>query len=197
MKLVVGLGNPGQGYSNNRHNLGFMCVNHFAKVHRIKFDKKQGQARTGTGEIGGETVVVARPETYMNQSGQAVSRLVKRFNSSLDDLIIIHDDLDLPVGRIRIRRGGSAGGHRGIESIINSLGGKEFLRVRVGIGRPAGSGRGASEDAIVGYVLGGFASEEKKVIEQTVPAVSDALECLITEGLNAAMNKYNREIEKE
>ncbi|MDO8716272.1 MAG: aminoacyl-tRNA hydrolase, partial [Dehalococcoidales bacterium] len=147
MKLVVGLGNPGQGYSNNRHNLGFMCVSHFAKEHSIAFDKKQGQARIGTGEIGGETVVVARPDTYMNQSGQAVSRLVKKFSVSLDDLIIIHDDLDLPVGRIRIRQGGSAGGHRGIESIINSLGGKEFLRVRVGIGRPAGSGRGASEDA--------------------------------------------------
>src|SRR3989338_7816522 len=103
MKLIVGLGNPGQGYSHNRHNLGFMCVSHFAKEHSIKFDKKQSQARTGTGEIGGETVVVARPETYMNLSGQAVSRLVKKFNISLDDLIVIHDDLDLPVGRIRIR----------------------------------------------------------------------------------------------
>jgi len=197
MKLVVGLGNPGQGYSNNRHNLGFMCVSHFAKEHRIAFDKKQAQARIGTGEVGGETVVVARPDTFMNQSGQAVSRLVKKFSVSPDDLIIIHDDLDLPVGRIRIRQGGSAGGHRGIESIINSLGGKEFLRVRVGIGRPAGSERGASEDAIVGYVLGGFAPDERKIIEQTVPAVSDALECLITEGLNAAMNKYNKDVKAE
>lgn len=194
MKLVVGLGNPGQGYSNNRHNLGFMCVSHFAKAHHIAFDKKQGQARIGTGEVGGETVVVARPDTFMNQSGQAVSRLVKKFSISPDDLIVIHDDLDLPVGRIRIRQGGSDGGHRGIESIINSLGGKEFLRVRVGIGRPAGSGRGASEDAVVSYVLGGFAPEERKIIEQTVPAVSDALECLITEGLNAAMNKYNKDV---
>ncbi len=192
MKLIVGLGNPGQGYSNNRHNLGFMCVSYFAKENGIKFDKKQGQARTGTGEIGGETVVAARPETYMNQSGQAVSRLVKKFSISLDDLIIIHDDLDLPVGRIRIRQGGSAGGHRGIESIISGLGDKEFLRVRVGIGRPSGSGRGASEDAIVGYVLGGFAPEERNVIDQTIPAVSEALECLIAEGLSAAMNKYNK-----
>lgn len=193
MKLVVGLGNPGQGYSNNRHNLGFMCVNHFAKEHGITLDKKQGLARIGTGEIGGETVILARPETYMNLSGQAVSRLVKKFSTSMDDLIVVHDDLDLPVGRIRIRQGGSAGGHRGIESIMTALGGKEFVRVRVGIGRPAGSGRGASEDAIVGYVLGGFAPEERKIIEKTVPAVSDALECLITEGLTEAMNKYNRE----
>ena len=199
MKLIVGLGNPGQSYSHNRHNLGFMCVNHFAKVHGIKFDKKQGQARTGTGEIAGETVVVARPETYMNQSGQAVSRLVKRFNISLDDLIVIHDDLDLPVGRIRVRQGGSAGGHRGIESIITGLGSKDFLRIRVGIGRPSATGRGipTPEDAIIAYVLSGFTSEEKKVIDQTIPVVSEALESLITEGLSAAMNKYNREIEKE
>ena len=199
MKLIVGLGNPGQSYSHNRHNLGFMCVNHFAKVHGIKFDKKQGQARTGTGEIAGETVVVARPETYMNQSGQAVSRLVKRFNISLDDLIVIHDDLDLPVGRIRVRQGGSAGGHRGIESIITGLGSKDFLRIRVGIGRPSGTGRGipTPEDAVIAYVLSGFPPEEKKVIDMTIPEVSEALECLITEGLTAAMNKYNREIEKE
>ncbi len=193
MKLIVGLGNPGQGYSHNRHNLGFMCISNFAKEHGIKFDKKQGQARTGTGEIGGETVVVARPETYMNQSGQAVSRLVKKFNISLDDLIVIHDDLDLPVGRIRIRQGGSAGGHRGIESIITGLGSKDFLRIRVGIGRPSntGSGISTSEDAVIAYVLSGFTSEEKKVIERTIPEVSEAIECLITEGLGAAMNKYN------
>ena len=195
MKLVVGLGNPGQGYSRNRHNLGFMCVSHFAKEHGIKFDKKQGQARTGTGDIGGETVVVARPETYMNQSGQAVSRLVKRSNSSLDDLIVIHDDLDLPVGRIRIRQGGSAGGHRGIESIITGLGSKDFLRIRVGIGRPSVTGSGIStpEDAVIAYVLSGFTLEEKKIIDRTIPEVSEAIESLITGGLAVAMNKYNRE----
>lgn len=194
MKLIVGLGNPGQSYAHNRHNLGFVCVTHFAKVHRIKFDKNQAQARVGTGEIAGETVVVARPQTYMNQSGQAVGRLVKRLDISFDDLVVIHDDLDLPVGRIRIRQGGSAGGHRGIESIIAGLGSRDFTRIRVGIGRPSltGSGIPTLEDAIIAYVLTGFTPEEKKVIDQTIPEVSEATECLITEGLAAAMNKYNK-----
>ncbi len=193
MKLIVGLGNPGQGYANNRHNLGFMCLSHFAKQHGISFDKKQGQARIGTGEIAGQAVVVARPQTYMNQSGQAVSRLVRKFNISLDDLIVIHDDLDLAVGKIRIRRGGSSGGHRGINSIIMELGSPDFLRIRVGIGRPAVSESGipTAEDAIIAYVLSDFIPEEKKVIDQTIPRVSEAVHCLLTEGLTAAMNKYN------
>ena len=119
MKLIVGLGNPGRGYANNRHNMGFMCLNYFARTQGIQFDKKQGKARIGTGEVAGNKVVLARPQTYMNQSGQSVSRLVKKFNISLDDLLVIHDDLDLPLGKIRIRQGGSSGGHKGIESIIN------------------------------------------------------------------------------
>ena len=193
MKLIVGLGNPGQGYSHNRHNLGFMCVGDFAKAHGIRFDKKQGLARIGTGEVSGAAVVVARPQTYMNESGQAVGKLVKKFASGLDDVVVIHDDLDLPVGRIRIRQGGSAGGHNGIKSIINAVG-PDFVRIRVGIGRPSvvSGGVPTPEDEIVGYVLSGFARDEKKVIDQTIPKVSEAIECIITEGLTAAMNKYNQ-----
>jgi len=193
MKLIVGLGNPEQRYAHNRHNLGFMCVSHFAKIHRIKLDKKQGQARVGTGEITAETVVVARPQTYMNQSGQAVSRLVKRLNISLDGLIVIHDDLDLPVGRIRIRRDSSAAGHRGIESIITELGSQDFLRIRVGIGHPdvTKSDIPTHEGTIIAYVLSDFTSEESKIIAQTIPKVSEAIRCLLTEGLTTTMNKYN------
>ena len=193
MKVIVGLGNPGQGYAHNRHNLGFMCVNHFAKAHGIRFDKKTGQARIGTGAVDGEAVIVARPQTYMNESGQAVGKLVKKFAKGLDDLVVIHDDLDLPVGRMRIRRGGSAGGHNGIKSIINALG-PDFIRIRVGIGRPSvpQGGVPTPEDEIVGYVLSGFTRDEKKVIEETIPKVSEAIGCIITEGLMAAMNKYNQ-----
>jgi len=136
MKLVVGLGNPGRGYANNRHNLGFMCVNHFARMHNIWFDKKQGKARIGSGKIADNEVVIARPQTYMNQSGEAVSQLVKKFKIGLDDLLVIHDDLDLPLGKLRLRPGGSSGGHKGIESIITKLGSQDFPRLRVGIGRP-------------------------------------------------------------
>ena len=107
MKLIVGLGNPGRAYANNRHNIGFVCLNHFARSHGIKFDRKQGQARTGRGKVAGNEVVLAKPQTYVNRSGESVSRLVKRFNISLDELIIIHDDLDLPLAKIRLSHGSS------------------------------------------------------------------------------------------
>jgi len=191
VKLIIGLGNPGRGYANNRHNIGFMCLNHFAKTQGIRFDKKQGQARIGSGEVAGSQVVLAKPQTYMNLSGQSVSRLVKRFNINLSDLLVIHDDLDLPLGKIRIRRGGSSGGHKGINSIIYCLDSQDFLRLRIGIGRPIEDAAEISEADIIAYVLSDLTTEEKQVITQVVPRVSEAILCLLTEGLVAAMNKYN------
>ncbi|HUU64728.1 MAG TPA: aminoacyl-tRNA hydrolase [Dehalococcoidales bacterium] len=193
MKLIVGLGNPGRIYARNRHNIGFMCLNHFAKTQGIRLAEKQGQARTGIGEVADNKLLVARPQTGMNLSGQSVSRLVKRFKISLDDLLVIHDDLDLPLGKIRISQGSSSGGHKGINSIITHLGSTDFLRIRVGIGRPAifeGSARD-KEAEIIDYVLSDFTSEERKTITQVIPKVSDAILCLLSEGLTAAMNKYN------
>lgn len=193
MKLIVGLGNPGYLYARNRHNIGFMCVGELARAHKIRFDKKQGQARTGLGLIAGETVVLARPQTYMNATGESVSALMRKLNIGPADLIVIHDDLDLPVGKIRLRSGGSSGGHKGIESIIARTGTRDFCRVRVGIGRPdmEGSSPAEKEEAVIGYVLSDFTSEEKKIIEKTLPEVSGTIVSLLTEGLTAAMNKYN------
>ena len=193
MKLIVGLGNPGRGYANNRHNVGFVCLNHFARTQGIRFDKKQGRARIGLGEVAGSKVVVAKPQTYMNLSGQSVSLLVKKFNVSPNDLIVIHDDLDLPLGKIRIRQDGSAGGHKGVGSIITELGSQNFIRIRVGIGRPV-KNEGfteLSEDEIITYVLSDFTPDEKQAITQVIPRVSEAILCLLTEGLVAAMNRYN------
>jgi PTH1 family peptidyl-tRNA hydrolase len=204
MKLIIGLGNPGRAYANNRHNIGFMCLNHFARAYGIGFDRKQGKARIGTGEVAGPDgpigVVLARPQTFMNASGEAVSRLVRRFKVSpdnyRDDLIVVHDDLDLSLGKIRLRRGGSSAGHKGIESIIAELDSPDFARVRVGIGRPTvieGSDPdniGAESD-IVDYVLSDFTPEEKQTVDQTIPGVSEAIYCLLTEGLVATMNKFN------
>ncbi|MBI4188397.1 MAG: aminoacyl-tRNA hydrolase, partial [Chloroflexi bacterium] len=158
MNLIVGLGNPGRSYANNRHNLGFMCLSYFAKKHGLSFDKKQGQARTASGEVAGHKVILARPQTYMNASGEAVSYLVRKYKVSLEDLIVVHDDLDLPVGKIRIRRGGSAAGHKGIKSIIADLGSPDFVRIRVGIGQ-SGDSR-LNENDVIDYVLGGFSEEE-------------------------------------
>jgi len=193
MKLIVGLGNPGRGYANNRHNIGFICLNHFAKTQGIRFDKKQGKARIGIGELAGTKVAVAKPQTFMNLSGQSISRLVKKFDINFDDLLVIHDDLDLPLGKIRIRRGGGSGGHKGIESIISCLGSQDFPRLRVGIGRPTATG-GSTEitDAdVTNYVLSDFTPEQKPIINQAIPRVSEAIHCLLTEGLTAAMNRYN------
>ena len=193
MKLIVGLGNPGFLYARNRHNIGFMCVNNLAKRQRIKFDRKQGHARTGIGNIAGSRAVLAKPQTYMNASGESVAALMKKLNVAPADLIVIHDDLDLPTGKIRLRLGGSSGGHKGIDSIITRIGTQEFYRVRVGIGRPESdkSSEAAKEEAVVAYVLSDFTAAERKIIEKTIPQVSEAIACLLAEGLTAAMNKYN------
>jgi len=191
--LIVGLGNPGRLHANNRHNIGFMCLNHFAKKHGISFDKKQSRARIGIGKVASDEVVVAKPQTYMNLSGQSVSLLVKKFNINLDNLLVIHDDLDLPLGKIRIRQNGSSGGHKGIDSIISYLGSQNFLRIRVGIGRPTTteSSDQISEADIVAYVLSDFTLEEKQTIIPVIPRVSEAIFCILTEGPTTAMNRYN------
>ena len=193
MKLIVGLGNPGRNYAGNRHNIGFMCLNYFARTQGIRFDKKQGLARIGTGEVAVSKVVLARPQTYMNSSGQSVSRLIQRFNVDLNDLLVICDDLDLPLGKIRIRYGGGSGGLKGVESIIAELKSQDFARLRVGIGRPcvAESSTEISEADIAAYVLNDFTPSEKQIITKVIPEVSEAIICLLTEGLTAAMNRYN------
>jgi peptidyl-tRNA hydrolase, PTH1 family len=190
MKLIVGLGNPGKEYSTNRHNIGFLCISHLAKKARITLDKKQSQARVGTGKIAGDEVVLARPQTYMNASGQSIKLLMQRYNVFLQDLIVIHDDLDLPIGKIRIRQGSSAGGHNGIKSTIACLGTQEFIRIKVGIGRPQ-TETSAGQDCIVDYVLGDFSSEDKTIVNETIERVCEAVICLITQGLTPAMNKFN------
>jgi PTH1 family peptidyl-tRNA hydrolase len=194
MKLIVGLGNPGRAYSGKRHNVGFTSLRHLARGQGIRFNKKKGLARIGGGEIAGQNVVLARPQTYMNLSGLSVSRLMKVFNTGLDDLIVIHDDIDLPLGTIRIRRGGNSGGQKGVESIIAELGNREFTRVRIGIGRPASEATGARSDQseVISHVLGDFRPAENKIIGQMIPRVSQAIVCLLEEGLTAAMNQYNQ-----
>jgi peptidyl-tRNA hydrolase, PTH1 family len=180
----VGLGNPGPEYSGSRHNVGFQCVRWLARKHGLSFDGTRAHARIAQGAIQGKPVVLARPQTFMNLSGQAVSGLLQWLRLAPAALVVIHDDLDLPLGRIRLRPGGSAGGHRGIRSIIDSLGTQEFARLRVGIGRPEGN------DA-VDYVLGDFSSTERQVMAESYARAAEAVECILTEGLEAAMNRFN------
>jgi peptidyl-tRNA hydrolase, PTH1 family len=189
-KLIVGLGNPGRGYSANRHNIGFLCLNHFAKEARIEFAKKQNWARVGLGKAAGYSLVLAKPQTYMNASGESVAALMRRYSLTLDDLVVVHDDLDLPLGKVRIRRGSSAAGHNGIKSIIANLGSQDFVRIRVGIGRPEAP-RESGEQPIVDYVLGDFSTREKELLPEIINKVSAAILTLLEKGLTDAMNGYN------
>jgi PTH1 family peptidyl-tRNA hydrolase len=189
MKLIVGLGNPGRSYARNRHNIGFICLNHFARTEGIRFDKKKGLARIGRGKVAGSEVVLARPQTFMNNSGQSVSRLVDKFDIDPNDLIVIHDDLDLPLAKVRISFGSSSGGHKGINSIIQEIGGQDFIRIRIGIGRP--NKPQISEDDVIAYVLSDFTPAEKRAIDNIIPTVSEAILCLLKEGLTPAMSKFN------
>lgn len=183
-RLIVGLGNPGPEYSGSRHNVGFQCLRWLARKHGLSFDGTRAHARIAQGAILGKPVVLARPQTFMNLSGQAVTGLLQWLRLGPADIVVIHDDLNLPLGRIRLRPGGSAGGHRGIRSIIDTLGTQDFARLRVGIGRPEGN------DA-VDYVLGDFNAAERLVMVESYARAAEAVECILADGLEATMNRFN------
>jgi len=191
MKLIVGLGNPGTRYAHNRHNIGLMCLSHFAREHSLSFNKKEGLARTAHGRIDGAEIVLARPQTFMNASGEAVKKLTVKYRIKPEDIIVVHDEIDLKLGNIRIRRGGGSAGHNGVESIIEELGTADFVRLRVGVGHPRDA---ASEERphVVGYVLGDFSADEAKVVKQVIAEADQAMVVLINDGLDAAMNRFNR-----
>lgn len=191
MKLIVGLGNPGKAYARNRHNVGFQCLNHFAKLHSIRFDRRQCQARVGIGKVRDGKLLLAKPGTFVNLTGKSLACLVRRHKVPSSDLLVIYDDLDLPLGRIRLRQSGSSGGHKGMNSIISALGSEDFARARVGIGRPQVEGKSLSEDAIISYVLSDFSPEEEAIIKPAIARASEAIDCFLTQGIKAAMNKFN------
>jgi PTH1 family peptidyl-tRNA hydrolase len=194
MKLIVGLGNPGKAYAQNRHNVGFWCLNYFARLHSIRFDRRQCQAKVGTSQVSGEKLLLVKPQTFVNLSGQSVAGLVHRHNVPLGNLLVIYDDLDLPLGKIRLRQSGSSGGHKGMHSIISALGSEEFPRIRVGIGRPRAEGQSISEDAIVNYVLSDFTPQEEAIVKPVIPSVSEAIDCFLSQGIDAAMSKFNQSL---
>jgi len=190
MKLIIGLGNPGRDYSHNRHNAGFLCINHLGRKHSIQVKKNKCQSQVGSGTIGNEEVVLVKPKTYMNRSGDAVSKLLKEYRAKPQDTIVICDDINLPLGKMRIRPSGSTGGHNGLKSIIASIGSEDFPRIRIGIGRPTSEWDSRS-DPVVDYVLGDFLPNELNAIKAAITRTAEAVECILFEGIAAAMNKYN------
>lgn len=185
MKLIVGLGNPGSEYAASRHNMGFLCVNRLAKAFKISINQKHSRSLSGRGMISDHEVALAKPRTYMNNSGAAVRLLTQNYRAGLSDLLVIYDDMDLPLGKLRLKLEGGAGGHHGMESIIRELGSNSFARLRVGIGRCEPL-KGAN------YVLSNFLSEENESINQAIERLVELFPMLIEDGLAKAMNEFNR-----
>jgi len=186
MFMIVGLGNPGRRYEGTRHNAGFLVADSLAAQFRIPLDQKKFTAVCGQGEIGGRRVMILKPQSFMNLSGEAVRKFFDYFKMErTEDIIVVHDDLDLPFGVLRLKAGGGHGGHRGLASVIQHLGSRDFLRVRIGIGKPVEKGMAEH------YVLEPFSAIEAMHLAGVVTTAGQAVEKIISAGMQAAMNKYN------
>ena len=185
MKLIAGLGNPGEQYQSSRHNLGFLTLDYLAGRHDIPLKKQGFEALFGKGKIGNEVVLLAKPQTYMNLSGIALERLVSYFKVDIKDLIVVHDDLDLPFETIRLKKGGGEGGHKGLMSIIQHVGSADFIRVRIGIGKPI------RKAMVEKYVLSPFTEEEQNKLPGILAVACDVVGEVILSGIEAAMQKYH------
>lgn len=184
--LIVGLGNPGPEYATDRHNVGFRVVDALARDHSLSFSRQKAKARVAEGSIHGLRVILVKPQTFMNLSGKPVNRLSQMFRVPPEEILVVYDDLDLPLGRLRLRPEGGSGGHKGMRSIANMLGTQAFPRLRIGIGRP----RGRMDPA--DYVLQPFAKDEQDIVDDIVEEAVAAIECWLTEGLVVAMDRFNR-----
>jgi PTH1 family peptidyl-tRNA hydrolase len=183
--LVVGLGNPGQIYSETRHNAGFMVIDEVAKAFSIDILKRKFNALYGTGSIDGVKVVLAKPMDFMNRSGPPVQQIAGYFRILCEDILVVHDDIDLEFGKIKIKEKGGDGGHKGVRSIMDALGGGDFVRLRIGVGRPD-AGNGAAD-----YVLDDFAFEEKKAVSRIIASAKDAVVTILCKGTKEGMNRFN------
>lgn len=184
--LLVCLGNPGKEYEGTRHNVGFMAADELARRENIKINKLRYRALTGEVRLAGQRVLVIKPQTYMNLSGEAVKLAGGFFKIPPDHVVVISDDVALPLGKLRIRAGGSAGGHNGLKNIIAHLGTDQFPRIRVGVGAPA-----HPEHEMVDWVIGHFTAQEKKAVDEAVSRAVDAAACIIERGVQEAQNRYN------
>jgi PTH1 family peptidyl-tRNA hydrolase len=190
--LVVGLGNPGEEHTRNRHNVGFRVVNELAKRAGAQSKATGGTMHIGVGSLAGQRVALVKPKTYYNASGKAVAQALQWTGCDLDHTIVVHDELDLAVGALRIRQGGGHGGNNGIRSIIQAAG-AEFVRVRIGIGRPTVGGEPTRDpDDVAAYVLSNPHGDDRLTLDETTILAADAVEAIIAEGVDAAGNRFNR-----
>ena len=184
--LIIGLGNPGKKYQLTKHNVGFRVVDRFAGKKGIKLKRRRlGKVKVGEGPIGLDRIVIAQPLAYMNRSGSVVKKLIGELGIPLDHLVVVHDDLDLESGRMKIKEGGGHGGHKGVRSIIEQIGSADFLRIKVGIDKPERPAEGAD------YVLSPFDDEQLPLVEEGMDQASEAIEAIIVSGKDKAMSRYN------
>jgi PTH1 family peptidyl-tRNA hydrolase len=186
MKIIVGLGNPGRKYGRTRHNAGFMAVEALAESLRIDISHEKYHALVGKGRIDSEEAILAKPQIYMNESGRSVGAILRYTSAAVSDLIVIHDELDLPLGAVWVKVGGGHGGHNGLRSLIEHLGSAQFIRVRIGIGRPA-PGMDPAD-----YVLSPFAADEREPAAAAAIRAAEAVKVIVTQGPQKAMNLFNR-----
>jgi len=191
VKLILGLGNPGRGYHWTRHNVGFLLLDGLAKKQGIEISRRGLKSLYGRGRIGTEEVILAKPQTFMNLSGEAAQRLLQFFKIPPENLIVLHDDLDLPMGKPRIRLRGGHGGHKGIRSIVEALGNDGFIRFKMGIGRPGRPGQDPAD-----FVLEPLAEGEREGFKKMIEENLEALEILILEGPRAAMDRFHKNSEE-
>lgn len=189
MFLIVGLGNPGAQYAHTRHNAGWFVIDELARRHSIELVKKNADYKVGVGSIGEQKVALVKPQTFMNLSGRAVQSLKNFYRVELDHILVLSDDLNLPVGKLRFRGSGSDGGHNGLKSVAQMLGSKEYPRLRFGVGEPPSEERAQSGTA--GFVLRPFSPDEWLTIKETTPRAADGVECFVRDGLTLAMNRFN------
>ncbi|RKH54604.1 aminoacyl-tRNA hydrolase [Corallococcus llansteffanensis] len=189
MKLICGLGNPGREYERHRHNIGFMVVDALLARARAELTQDKFQARVGQGTLGGERILFVEPQTFMNLSGRSVAEAARFYKVAVQDVLVIHDELDLPFARLQLKAGGGAGGHNGLKSLVSSLGEDAFIRVRVGIGKPEGPN---AKERVAGYVLSNFDDGERRQLEELISRAADMAESWVRDGLTTAMNRHNR-----
>ena len=191
MKLIVGLGNPGPEYGRTRHNMGFKVIDKLSAKYSIEVNHSKFKGMYGTGLINGEKIILFKPYTYMNLSGEAVEQIAAFYKVDLEDLIVIYDDIDIAPGLIRIRKSGSAGSHNGMKSVTQMMGSTAFPRVRVGTGKPDNT------DHLIEYVIGAIDEDEKPLLEEGIQKAADAVSMIIEENIDLAMNRFNIRPEKE
>ncbi|MCL2436909.1 MAG: aminoacyl-tRNA hydrolase [Clostridiales bacterium] len=184
MHIIVGLGNPGKRYENTRHNAGFITIDRIAEKYGIHVNKIKHKALVGEGIISGQKVLLVKPQTYMNLSGESIREIISYYKIEMENLVVIYDDIDIPLGQLRIRKQGSAGTHNGMKSIIYQIQSDAFPRIRIGIGNDRRGG-------LIGHVIGGFKKEEKKEIEDAVERAANATVAILEQGIEKTMSEYN------